>query len=416
MDPGNYLETVISSFSIKTEADIDRLNKIQDLIDRKMMEVASGGKRKRPSDGDDEAILEEESRPPKKKKRKKEKSEIAVAKEQLVKAAVEKVEQSRDKGRRKDLIENAKNALGVEKPKARKGKKRMVKIKEEEEEQEPVAIPEPVRDKFDWKGSIMAYLVKKGGRAKHDKLRKRVISSYQNQMVDGNKTLSQLEDKFEKKLSRCMSLKMEKEYVLLVDGGNDSSITATTGEPKAIPLVSGGPPDIKAEPALSPPPCSTSFDGSGGAFLRRSSRSTRSECSYRYTPSSPASDEDLVREAFSSGDDDDGDAEFVPRYEDEEEEEEDDADAFEAAEAVKEEQQLRIADARCKEEADSTVLAGDVCAAEFAASEPAPMGEQSDDSDDSASGKLRFVNQWVCDQGESGFGDSLAEANDSSKK
>ena len=400
-----------------------------------MMEVASGGKRKRPLDGDDETILEEESRPPKKKKRKKEKREIAVAKEKLVKAAVEKVEQNRDKGRRKDLIENAKSALDVEKPKARKGTKRKMKIKEEEEAQEPVAIPEPVRVKFDWKGSIMAYLGKKGGRAKHDKLKKKVISSYQNQRVDGNKTLSQLEDKFDKKLRRCKCLKMEKEYVLQVDGGNDSSITVTAVESKAIPLGSGGLPDedcpIKAEPALSPPPCSTIFDGGGGgggSSLRRSSRSTRSECSYRYTPSSLGSDEDLIREAFSSGDDDDGDEEFVPRYEDEEEEEEEDDTAaavvFKAVKAVKDEQPLRIADAWCKEEADSTVLASDVCAAEFAEREPAPMEEQSD-SDDSTRGKLRFVKQWVCDQGESGFGESLPEvktegathsANNSSKK
>ena len=472
LDPGNYLETVISSFPIKTEADIDRLNNIQNLIDKKMLEVASGGKRRPPAEGIKSSGGEtnvEESRPPKKKKRMKAKRTMIVAKEQLVKAAVEKVVENRDKGRRKELIDMAKSALGGEKSKRkkRKEKERNEKSVEVKEEQRAI-IPASTQIKFDWKGAILGILIKKGGRAKISKLRRKVLSSYQKQRDRGSKTDSELEAKFDKKLRRCKNLKMEKEYVLQVDGGNDCLVTDTDmlDESTAIPHVSNelrevcSTKAVKVEPVLPPPspipgpsrigspsrspvhqrsvsiircrsrsppppssptrpdsvdtvvapsPCSTSFEG-GGASLRRSTRSSKSVSSYCYSPSSLGSDEDLICEAFSSGDDD-NDEEFVPDHEDDDDDDGDDyvlnEDEVEATEEDKDCLRTCPSDVLIKEETKEIQIENDLGGAECPDN---THMEELPDSDESMDGKHRFVHQWIHDQGENGFGESVAKA------
>ena len=475
LDPSNYLETVISSFPIKTEADIDRLNKIQDLIDQKMLEVASRGKRRPPMDGVQCSGGEtnaEEPRPPKKKKSKKEKKRTMIAtQEHLVQAALERVEGNRDNGRRKKLIDMAKSSLGGEKSKRKKSKEKG-RCKKSVEEEHRENINASSHSKFDWEGAILAIISKKGGRTKISKLRKKVISSYQKQRDRGSKTDSELQAKFDKKLRRCKKVKLEEEYVLQVDGGNDCSVTDMVEsfvESTAVPLVSKelreicsahavkvepvlAPPspipgpsrigtmlprDVSVSPPMSPvhqrsfsvirsrsrsptPPSSLTTPNSVVApsprsrspesrsvSLRRSTRSTKSVSSYCYSPSSSlGSDKDLICEAFSSGEDD-SDVEFVPNHEDDDDYDHVlDDDEVEAAEEENDCLRPCPSDFRVKEEAKEIKIEidpRDECA------ENTRM-EELPDNDDSMDGKHRFVNQWICDQGESGFEESIAGA------
>ena len=350
-----------------------------------------------------------------------------------------------------------------EEHKSKKKKKSMERqmdepsVKAEENEQPEVNVSKYL--KFDWRTAMLDILSKKGGRTKVRKLRKKVISNYRKMMGSDGKTDSELEAKFDKKLRKCKKLRVEEEYVLQVGEGTDCSVADFTAifvkeEPRDVcstkavktepapappspipgPSTRESPPMSptpesppmspvhrrsysivsRPSPSPSPPPRPNSADtvvppSPCSTSLRRSTRSTRSQSSYRYS----GSEDDLKREAFSSGEDDQ-DQEFVPDHEDDE----DDSD-----QVIDDDGYLRPipSDLRVKEEAVEVEVGNDLRVAECAedaqmeelpsdhmASEDAPLPSDIEE-EESMDGKRRFVDQWIHDRGESGFKESIVE-------
>ena len=184
--------------------------------------------------------------------------ESKAQREALIEAERTKVHNRRRK-RKKRADETSGGERSKKRKKRREEEEETGSVKEEDDQPTTITyltIPASTPLKFDWLGAILDILRKKGGRIKVNKLKKKVLSSYPRQIDSGSKTDSELEAKFHKKLRRCKKVKMEKEYVLLVDGGADSLVPDTSVKCTAVPLVKQEPrEDCSTKAVKVEPPC-----------------------------------------------------------------------------------------------------------------------------------------------------------------
>jgi len=111
------------------------------------------------------------------------------------------------------------------KPKKRKKGDAEQKNAEEEEGEQPTPkkSKQEKESKFDWEEVIAELLTKKDGKMKANKLKKKVVGECLSRGAGGNKSEEQLMVKFDKRIAKSRRFKVQKDFVTLVDEGQDEN-------------------------------------------------------------------------------------------------------------------------------------------------------------------------------------------------